>query len=156
MGRSMKVVEDVHPVHDIEDPSTILLELGETTGSIGKAEIEESVRKFIEYHLVHTDSGTLYIYFKQLEYAVKTGIENLKDPAFDSLGKLLGGATSGKILGHEIVLAYPNEWHYSPAVDALKNRQKLEIVGLQNEEKIAGIAKQIPGKARLTITLKEG
>jgi hypothetical protein len=123
--------------------------------SLCKAEIEDMMRRFIETNLEYTDSGTLYIYLKQLEYAVKMGIENLKDQAFDSLGGLLGGLSSGKYLGQDVTLSYPQEWHYSSAIDNLKSRQKIELGALQDEEKATGVAKQIPGKARLSITLRE-
>ncbi len=123
--------------------------------SLCKAEIEDLMRRFIEANLEHTDSGTLYIYLKQLEYAVKAGIENLKEQAFENLGYQLSGATSGKLMGHDVSICYPQEWHYSQAVEGLKERQKIELGRLQDDEKASGIAKQSPGKARLTVTLRE-
>ncbi|MEO5929175.1 MAG: hypothetical protein ABIR47_04530 [Candidatus Kapaibacterium sp.] len=126
------------------------------TTLIGKAGIEEAVRKFIELNLEQTDSRTLYIYLKQMEYAIKTSIDQVKDRAFDSFGEYLGGATSGKVMGHNVVITYPNEWHYSSAVDDLKGKQKKELAALQEKEKAEKIARQIPGKGRITVTLREG
>jgi hypothetical protein len=139
----------------VDDLIGVFSEPGIMERSQGKAEIEEMVRRFIDANLEIMDSGTLYIYLKQLEYGIKVGIENLTEQAFEALGYQLGGSTCGKFLGHDIILAYPQEWHYSPAVDSLKNQQKQALVILQDQEKAAGIAKQIPGKARLTVTLKE-
>jgi hypothetical protein len=147
MGRNMELsISDLlDNEHEIESPVC----------AMGKAEIEEIVRKFIETNLEITDSGTLYLHLKQLEYAIKTGIEQLKEQAFNSLGEHLGGASSGKLFGHDVSIAYPNEWHYSSAVDDLKERQKKELAGLQNQERQIGIARQVQGKGRITITLRE-
>ena len=121
---------------------------------MGKVEIEEGVRKFIDANLEHSDSSTLYLYLKQLEYAIKIGIEQLKEQAFDSIGKHLGGSSSGKLFGHDVVIAYPNEWHYGPSVEELKERQKEELAALQKQERTIGIARQVQGKGRITITLR--
>jgi hypothetical protein len=123
--------------------------------SHSKAEIEELVQKFIEDRLAYTDSGSLYVFMKQLEYAIKTGIEHLKDGAFDSLGEHLGGLSSGKFLSHDVVISYPNEWHYSQAVDNLKEVQKKELTQLQEQEKQNNIARRVQGKGRITVTLRD-
>lgn len=124
--------------------------------TFSKAEIEEKVRCYINDHLESMDSAMLYVHLKELEYAVKTAIEALKDQAFDSAGQYLEGATSGKVNGHSIAISYPNEWHYTKAVEALKERQKKELAKYQAEERESGTAKQLPGKGRITITLREG
>lgn len=124
-------------------------------GTFCKWEIEERMKKFIAANLEYTDSGSLYICLKQLEYAVKVGVENLKEQAFEALGNELGGLTSGKFLGQDVSICYPQEWHYTKAVECLRERQKTELARLQDEEKASGAARQIPGKARLTITLRD-
>ena len=123
--------------------------------TMGKAEIEEAVRRFIQINLDTTDLATLYVYLKQMEFAVKTGIEHLKEQAFDSLGQQLGGLSSGKFLGHDVVISYPGEWNYSPAVDSLKERHKKELGGLQEQERQMGMARRVHGKGRITVTLRE-
>jgi hypothetical protein len=123
--------------------------------SFSKIEIEEAVRAFIERHLEHTDSGTLYLFVKQIEYAVKIALEALKEGAFDSIGRQLDGLISGKVGGHTVVISYPYEWQYSPAVDELKEQQKQDLSELQDREKVEGVAKQVPGKGRIVVTLRE-
>lgn len=123
--------------------------------SFSKVELEEIVRAFIEEHLEHTDSGVLYLFLKQLEYAVKVGIEALKEGAFDSIGYRLAGEASGTVNGHAVVISYPHEWQYSPAVDELKEKQKQELSELQEQEKREGAAKQVAGKGRITIALRD-
>lgn len=147
MGRNMEfsIGEIFDHEYEIESPIC----------TMGKAKIEEAVRKFIETNLENTDSGTLYLHLKQLEYAIKTGIEQLKEQAFNSFGEHLSGASSGKLFGHDVAIAYPNEWHYSAAVEELKERQKKELAGLQEKEREIGIARQVQGKGRITITLRE-
>lgn len=124
------------------------------TRSYSKHEIESIVRRFIENYLESGDSGTLYIFFKQLEYGAKVGGEILRDQAFGALGYSLGGATSGKIMGHEVVISWPREWQYSTAVEDLKLRQKAELVDLQDQEKATGIARQVVGKGKIVVTLR--
>lgn len=122
--------------------------------SYSKKEIEEIIVQIIERYLEETDSGTLYIFFKQLEYGVKIGVEYLKEQAFDSLGHHLGGLTSGKIQGHEVVISYPREWQFSDAVEDLKEQQKKELAELQDIEKASGIARQVMGKEKITVTIR--
>lgn len=121
--------------------------------SFSKVEIEELVRVFIERHLEHTDSGRLYLAFKELEYAVKVGLEALKEDAFDAIGRQLEGEISGKLLGHGVAISYPYEWCYSSEVEELKDRQKRELTELQERERDGGIAKNVPGKGRITVVL---
>jgi hypothetical protein len=102
-----------------------------TSRSFTKMEIEEAVRSCIERHLEYTDSGRLYLAFKELEYVVKVGREALKEGAFDSIGWQLEGETSGNLLGHGVEISYPYEWHFSPSVEELKDRQKRELRELQ-------------------------
>lgn len=122
--------------------------------SFSKVELEEIVRVFIARNLEHTDSGVLYLFFKGLEYAVKVGIEALKEGAFDSIGYRLGGEASGTVNGCAVVISYPKEWQYSAAVDELKERQKRELVELQEQEKSDGVAEQVAGKGRIVVTLR--
>lgn len=123
--------------------------------SFSKIEIEEAVRAFIERNLEYTDSGVLYLFVKQIEYAVKIALEALKEGAFDAIGWQLDGLTSGKVGGHAVVISYPYKWQYSTAADELKERQKRELVELQEEEKKGGIAKQVSGKGRIVVTLRD-
>jgi len=59
------------------------------------------------------------------------------------------------MLGHSVSICYPKEWHYSQAVDELKEQQKEEMGKLQEQEKREGVAQQIMGKGRLTVFLQE-
>lgn len=124
------------------------------TRPYSKKEIEEMVQNFINTYLEQTDSGTLYIFFKQVEYGVKIGVDYLRDQAFDSFGYYLGGALSGKVQGHDVLISYPREWRYSSVVYDLRERQKEELAEIQEYEKAAGIAKQVPGKGKITVTLR--
>jgi hypothetical protein len=123
--------------------------------SLNKAEIEVEVQRFIETGLEQSDSGTLYVFMKQLEYAIKTSIEHLKDGAFNSLGEHLGGLSSGRFLGHDVSISYPSEWHYSQAVETLKETQKKELTQLQDQEKQNNTARRVQGKGRITVTLRD-
>lgn len=147
MGRNMEfpIGALLDNEHEIETP----------VRTMSKAEIEEAARRFIEANLEITDSATLYVHLKQIEYAVKIGLEHLKDQAFDSLGERMDGLTSGEFLGHAVAICYPNEWHYSPTVNDLKEQHKKELAGLQEQERQIGVARQIHGKGRITVTLKE-
>lgn len=119
-----------------------------------KEQIERQVTDFIDEQLDHFESGQLYVHFKQLEFAIKTGLEYMREIAFDSIGYLLGGFTSGIIFGHHVAIAYPQKWVYSEAVEELKERFKNELTVLLEIEKANGTAIQIPGPGRITVTLK--
>lgn len=86
---------------------------------------------------------------------MKVGLEALKDSAFNAIGQQLGGPTSGKLYDQVVEISYPNEWHYSSAVDELKEQHKRVLVDLQEQEKIEGIANQVTGKGRIVVTLRE-
>jgi hypothetical protein len=134
---------------------TDLLETIPIQSTSSKADLENWIREFIRTNLEYVDSGTLYIHLKEIEYAIKQGIENLKEQAFTSLGEQLGGLNSGRLLGHQVSISYPNEWHYSPAVDKLKENQKKTLTELQEREKREKIAKQIQGQGRITVTIRD-
>jgi hypothetical protein len=123
--------------------------------SLSKAEIEKIMQGLIMIALDYVNSSDLFIYLKQVEYGVKFAMNDLKERAFDALGYQLGGATSGLVLGVEVSISYPNEWHYGSLVADLKERQKEELRELQEYEKAHGIAHQVPGKGRITITLRD-
>lgn len=126
------------------------------TRSCSKAEIERATQDFIHESLEEMDSGTLFVLLKQMKYAAEHGIEQLKEQAFNSIGDWLGGLSTGEMLGHGVAICYPKEWHYSSAVDELKEQQKEELSRLQDREKREGVAKQMMGKGRLTVSLREG
>jgi|GEM_PF-2589439 len=149
-GSDFPFTPDTATTYLADDP--LLAEL--TTRSCSKTEIEDLVQRFIEEGLEFTDSGSLFLLLKQLKYAAEHGIEQLKEHAFNALGEQLGGLQSGDVMGHEVLISYPREWHYSPAVDDLKEQQRQTLVALQDREKEEGVAKQMPGRGRITITLR--
>lgn len=137
---------------------TMLIENDDEQGlmrSLSKAEIELVVRDFIDLRLETTDSGVLFLLFKQAEFAIKMGLEALKKSAFDALGQHLGGMTSGTLYGHVVSISYPREWSYSPAVEGLKEQHKKQLAELQEQEKTEGVARQVLGKGRIVVTLRD-
>lgn len=125
------------------------------TYSQTKEQIEKLVKDFIDDQLQYFESADLYVHFKQLEHAIKTGLDYLKKWAFDSIGQYLGGVPSGRIFGHHVAISYPHQWEYSGAVEELKSKQKTEMVILQETEKATGLAKKVQGAGRITVTLTE-
>ena len=102
---------------------------------------------------IHGDPDT-YVFLKQLEYAVKTGLETLNGPAFEKVCSDFRGEMKGTVLGHDVKLTWPEKWEYSPAVKALKDQQKLDLEALQAQEKAQGLAHKESGKGIITVTIR--
>ena len=121
---------------------------------LDRSEIESRVESWIAGALEVTSSAELYVYVKQMEFAVRLAIERLKEPAFDAIGRHLGGAMEGGLLGHKVRLSYPREWIYSERIAALKERQKLELKSAELAEQASGEAKRLDRLGVITVTLK--
>lgn len=121
--------------------------------SASKTEIEERVKEFLEAFQDKVDSGTIFVALKQLEFAVETALNQLKDDAFMSLGSKFQGLSSGSLLDHKVSICYPSEWIFSPKVETLKEAQKKELKEQMEIEKMTGIARKAQGKGRITVTL---
>lgn len=121
--------------------------------SMGRAEIEYSVREWLENLLKANDPPEAYVHLKQMEEAVKKGIEILKEEAFNATANRFRGSMSGEILGHQVRFTYPEKWEYSVAVKRLELQQKLDMDALKAEERAKGIAVKQPGKGVISITL---
>lgn len=122
--------------------------------SLTKREIDFEVDRWLESVTnLHSDSDT-FVFLKQMEQAVKTGIEKMKERAFNAFSNGFRGEMKGVVLGHEVKLTYPEIWVYSPAVKALQDQQKLELEALQAEEKAKGLANKEPQLGRITVTLR--
>lgn len=121
--------------------------------SMSKTEIEHSVRNWLQMVIVSNDPPEAYVHLKQMEEAVKKGIEILKEQAFNATGDRFRGQMSGTILGHQVKLSYPEKWQYSVAVKRLELQQKLVMDALKAKERAEGIATKEPGKGIIAITL---
>ena len=124
--------------------------------SITKRKLDEGAEFWLNDMLeVHT-AADLWVYIKQMEYTTELLKEKLKASAFESIGATLQGVERGDIMGHEVSLAFPKTWVYSPEVKALQDQQKLELKALQAQEQANGKAHQSRGEGRITVTIKEG
>jgi hypothetical protein len=123
---------------------------------LDRSQIESRVEAWIAGALEVTSSAELYVYVKQMEFAVKLALERLKEPAFDAIGRQLGGVMEGGLLGHRVRLSYPREWIYSENVAALKERQKLGLKSAELTEQASGAAKRIDRLGVITVTLRGG
>ena len=121
---------------------------------LDRSQIESRVESWIAGALEVTSSAELYVYVKQMEFAVKLALEHLKVPAFDAIGRELGGAMEGGLLGHRVRLSYPREWIYSEKIAALKERQKLELKSAELAEQASGEAQRLDKLGVITVTLK--
>ena len=123
---------------------------------LDRAQIESRVAEWLACALEAASSAELYVFLKQMEFAVKLALERLKEPAFDAIGRQLGGLMEGDLLGHRVRLSYPREWMYSEKIAALKERQKLELKSAELAEQASGTAKRIDRLGVTTVTLKGG
>lgn len=122
---------------------------------MSKGEIEEAIKKYVERKLEETDSGTIYIYLKLMEYGIKEAIENLKPQAFDALGQHLEGVSSGKFLGHHVSMSYPVKWLYTEKLRDLEEKWELKLKQMKEKERVKGKAARVTYEGRITVTLKE-
>ena len=122
--------------------------------SLDRSEIESRVESWIAGALEVTSSAELYVYVKQTEFAVRLALERLKEPAFDAIGRQLGGVMEGGLLGHKVRLSYPREWIYSEKIAALKERQKLELKSAELAEQASGAATRLDRLGVITVTLR--
>ncbi len=123
---------------------------------LDRAQIESRVAEWLAGALEAASSAELYVFVKQMEFAVKLALERLKEPAFDAIGRQLGGLSEGDLLGHRVRLSYPREWVYSENIAALKERQKLELKSAELAEQASGTAQRIDRLGVITVTLKGG
>jgi len=124
--------------------------------SVGKDEIEYKLNSLIEAYLEEGNSIDLYVLFKQWQYMLDKGVELLQGRAIDSFIETYGGSARESVLGHKVELKRGRGTTiYSPAVDAMKERHKLELQSLQISEKANGIARTIEGGAAISVTLKD-
>lgn len=121
---------------------------------LDRSEIESRVESWIAGALEVTSSAELYVYVKQTEFAVKLALERLKEPAFDAIGRRLGGVMEGGLLGHRVRLSYPRQWIYSEKIAALKERQKLELKSAELAEQASGAATRLDKLGVITVTLR--
>ena len=121
---------------------------------LDRSQIESLVESWVAVALEVTSSAELYVYVKQMEFAVRLALERLKEPAFDAIGRQLGGVMEGGLLGHKVRLSYPREWIYSEKIAALKERQKLELKSAELAEQASGAATRLDRLGVITVTLR--